>query len=223
MRKKIILIFLIVSLGHLISVGILYYKTKESTRFMNLLQMKNRDFYPLGNEQFYGLPLNNPPFLKANTARHMRDDDLIIGINYGGIIRAYPAWIISSYNIINDSVNGKPILITFCKDCQSAGAFLSTLPHLKNRSLSYVTCMYKENLLSICDLQTSSIWNPFSGKGIEGPAKGAQLARIPVKILKWKDWLRVHPNSDVIDSSEEQRSRITLNTDKFHQGHTHLK
>ena len=126
MLKKIFLTILTAILGCLLSYALIYFNSQEQTRFMNILKLKNKNYYSFGNEHFYGLPLNNPPFLKASVAKHMSDEDLVIGINHEGTLRAYPGWVLASYNIINDTVDGKPILVTYCKECHAAGVYIST-------------------------------------------------------------------------------------------------
>ncbi|MHC4353395.1 MAG: DUF3179 domain-containing (seleno)protein, partial [Planctomycetota bacterium] len=53
---------------------------------------------------------DNPEFVAAANATHMRDDDYVVGIEYKGHFRAYPLWITDNYHMINDQIAGEPIL-----------------------------------------------------------------------------------------------------------------
>ncbi len=163
--------------------------------------------FPHGEERAYALPLNNPPVIKGSLATHMDPNDLIVGISFNGIIRAYPRWVLVSYHIVNDTINGAPLLVTHCEICSAASAFNPTRANLMSRSLSFIPCSYRKGTFSICDLQSNSLWHPFSGQALEGPLKGSILDRIPVKIVKWKNWLSAHPDTDVVVSSIEQKFR----------------
>ncbi|MBI4473245.1 MAG: DUF3179 domain-containing protein [Acidobacteria bacterium] len=57
-------------------------------------------------------PLDNPQFVKARDAGHVRLDDAIVGVTFRGKARAYPTWALDNYHIINDRWDGEPVVIT---------------------------------------------------------------------------------------------------------------
>ena len=56
-------------------------------------------------------PLNNPRFESVARARHMRDDDYVVGLEYRGQTRAYPCWIIDYYHVVNDRFDNQPAAV----------------------------------------------------------------------------------------------------------------
>ena len=56
-------------------------------------------------------PLNDPTFVPADKATHMREDDYVVAFAYKDVARAYPVWIVDYYHAINDSVGGEPIIV----------------------------------------------------------------------------------------------------------------
>ena len=59
------------------------------------------------------VPLDNPRWLAAQEASYLLDDDLVLGSQWQGQPRAYPVRMLRYHHIVNDSVAGKPILITY--------------------------------------------------------------------------------------------------------------
>ena len=43
----------------------------------------------------------------------MRDDEKVIGLEINGVVRAYPLRILSHHELVNDQVNGEPILVSW--------------------------------------------------------------------------------------------------------------
>ena len=57
--------------------------------------------------------LDNPVFLPASEASHLGDDELVLGYEFEGEARAYPINMMRFYHIVNDSLGGSPVLITY--------------------------------------------------------------------------------------------------------------
>ena len=58
------------------------------------------------------VPLDDPVFLAADEA-DFADDELVLGVEWAGEIRAYPVRMLRYHHVVNDSVNGSPLLITY--------------------------------------------------------------------------------------------------------------
>lgn len=61
-----------------------------------------------GERRPHALPLNNPSFVKGVLAKHMRPDDLIVGVVVKGQARAYPWWVVRNHHVINDTIVVQP-------------------------------------------------------------------------------------------------------------------
>ena len=53
------------------------------------------------------------PRLVGPGASTLEVDDLVLGYERDGVARAFPVGMVSFHHIINDTVNGKPLLVTF--------------------------------------------------------------------------------------------------------------
>ena len=134
----------------------------------------------------YGLPLNNPDAVSPAKAFHMRDEDPVYGVVYRGHARAYPRWLMISYHIANDTIDGSPLMLAQCEVCSSVSAFVPETPVLNNIPLVFTACGFHGGTFEMCDDYTHSRWQPFAGKAFRGPLKGVRLLnRIPVVIQTW--------------------------------------
>jgi len=48
------------------------------------------------------------------------------------------------------------------------------------------------------DMETDSVWSPFDGAAMNGPVKGTVIPRVPTLQTTWKEWLALHPDTDVV-------------------------
>ncbi len=61
-----------------------------------------------------GIPaILDPKFVTGTKVDYLRDSDAVIGVEIGGVARAYPIRILNWHEIVNDTVNGVPIVVTF--------------------------------------------------------------------------------------------------------------
>lgn len=61
-----------------------------------------------------GIPaIMEPQFVTADKVDFLRDDDPVIGIVIGAVARAYPIRILNWHEVVNDTLNGIPLVVTF--------------------------------------------------------------------------------------------------------------
>ncbi len=59
-------------------------------------------------------PIDNPKFVTvANADEWIEDNELVLAIIYKGVKRVYPLQIMVWHEIVNDTIAGDPILITY--------------------------------------------------------------------------------------------------------------
>ena len=59
------------------------------------------------------VPLDSPAFLTASQAGYLGDEDLVLGVEWAGEVRAYPARMLRYHHIVNDIVGDEPLLVTY--------------------------------------------------------------------------------------------------------------
>ncbi len=121
--------------------------------------------------------------------------DRVIGLAVKGEARAYPLSILNWHELVNDSLGGESVLVTWNPLCGSAAAYAR--PGDGNFGVSGL--FYASNLL-LYDRLSESLWSQLTGRALAGPAAAARdsLDRLPALLTRWDDWLERHPTSTVI-------------------------
>jgi len=71
-----------------------------------------------------GIPaIDNPTFTPLASAHGVADSEPVIGLVVHGEARAYPLRILIRHEIVNDTVGGVPLVVTFCPPCNTAIVF----------------------------------------------------------------------------------------------------
>ncbi len=129
-------------------------------------------------------------------------------VELGDAVRAYPIQILTWHEIVNDTIDGDPITVTFCPLCNSAIAFerrVETTPEaremlgVREAILDFGTSgrLYRSNLV-MYDRQTKSLWIQFTGQAVAGPFIETRLENVPVQLVAWKDVRAAHPDVAVL-------------------------
>ena len=59
------------------------------------------------------VPLDNPTFLAAHETKYFGDEELVLGVEFAGEVRAYPVRMLRYHHVVNDTVGGEPLLVTY--------------------------------------------------------------------------------------------------------------
>jgi len=158
-----------------------------------------------GDKPYKRRPLNDPEWLTAENAAHMRPDDPILGFYLENKAWAVPLWIIRLPHVANLTLDGKPVLITFCTMCSSGNAFD---PVLNGKRHTFRLAGFYNGSIIISDFETGSIWSPYTTEALHGPLKGSKLERLPLYQCTWADWLALHPASLVVYGAQKLRGKV---------------
>lgn len=143
-------------------------------------------------------PIYQPEFLSPGEVS-IPPGELVIGLTINGDARAYPAGVLYNREMVNDTVGGVPVLVTWCPLCYTAlvheRKLDDTVPVFGNQGALY------KGAMTWYDHGTGSIWSQPTGEAIAGPLAGANLKLIPSQLTTWEGWLQAHPQSRVLGSS----------------------
>ena len=59
------------------------------------------------------VPLDDPTFLTAHETEYFGDEELVLGVEFAGEARAYPVRMLRYHHVVNDTVRGEPLLVTY--------------------------------------------------------------------------------------------------------------
>ena len=145
-----------------------------------------------------GIPaIDDPEFdSPADAAQWIDPREPVIVVSLNGETRAYPLQILTWHEIVNDSVGGVPVSVTFCPLCNASIVFDR---RLDGRVLDFgTTGKLRLSDLVMYDRQTESWWQQISGQAIVGEMSGKVLDRIPAAIVAFEDFRRAYPEAPVL-------------------------
>ncbi len=145
-----------------------------------------------------GIPsIDNPKFVSVNEAdAWLEDDDIVVVFIRGDTVRFYPFQILVWHEIVNDTVEGYPVLITYCPLCGSAIAYERTID---GKPVEFGTSgkLYNSNLV-MYDRKTNTYWTQIGGRAIIGDLVGAELVPVSINTVLWGNWRDLYPDAEVL-------------------------
>lgn len=160
-----------------------------------------------------GVPsIDNPTFTSVKEAQSfLNDSDVGIAFKWAGEDRFYPFSILVYHGIVNDSVDGNPILITYCPLCLSGIVFE---PIVNGEYVQFGTSgkLWNSNLV-MYDRKTNSYWSQLLGEAIIGEVTGAKLPALPFDQTRFGDWKKKYPKGHVL--SKETGAKEFYGRDLF--------
>lgn len=142
-------------------------------------------------------PIDDPVFEPVATADEwLQPPDPVLVFGLGDDVRAYPLAILTYHEIVNDTVAGEPIVVTYCPLCNSGLVFERTVD---GQVLDFGTSgrLWRSNLV-MYDRATRSLWSQFTGEAIVGDFLGTKLKRLPLQIVSWDGYRSQHPDGRVL-------------------------
>ena len=156
------------------------------------------DEFQSGGPTRDGIPaIDAPRFVSVDDADDFLDDrEPVIELTAAGETRAYPLQILVWHEIVNDTVAGTPVAVTFCPLCYTALVFDR---RVRGRTLDFgTTGKLRNSDLVMYDRQTESWWQQFGGDALVGRLTGARLRQLPARIVAWNDFAERHPDGRVL-------------------------
>lgn len=145
-----------------------------------------------------GIPaILKPAFESAGDADvWLGDSDLVAGVNDGEVQKAYPLRILVWHEAVNDTVGGKPILVSYCPLCGSTVIFSRAI-NGRTFTFGISGLLYQSDVL-FYDHRTESLWSQLEMKSVTGEMAGTDLDILPSTLATWGEWKEKHPGTLVL-------------------------
>src|ERR687892_2149806 len=142
-------------------------------------------------------PVDEPkPTSQADADKWLLEREPVLVVELGGRVRAYPIQILIWHEIVNDTLGGRRIAVTYCPLCNSSLVFDR---RVGGRTLTFgTTGNLRRSDLVMWDRQTESWWQQLSAEAVVGELTGTRLMVLPSQTLSWADFKRIHPAGDVL-------------------------
>lgn len=145
-----------------------------------------------------GIPsIDDPVFVPVGEADRFEDREPVIEIPLPGLEgRAYPLSVLMWHEIVNDTVDGRPLAVTYCPLCNSAVVFDRVIA---GEPVTFgTTGLLRNSDLVMYDRATETWWQQFTGEAIVGTHTGARLEMVPSRTVSFADFRARHPDGEVL-------------------------
>jgi len=141
-----------------------------------------------------GIPsIDNPQFDDASTTP-FDEDELVIGVVVNGEAKAYPYGIMNWHEIVNDTVGGKNISVTYCPLCDTMVSF-----ERGNTTFGVSGKLY-QSCLVMFDRTDDTLYSQPWALGVVGQNVNKSLERIPTIKTTLGEWLEEYPESKILST-----------------------
>jgi len=148
-----------------------------------------------------GIPaIDRPRFVPASNASRtfLKDGDRVIALVINGKKKAYPIKILNWHEIVNDSLGGRRVVVTFCPLCGTGMVFNA---NAAGRKLNFGVSglLYRSDVL-LYDRQTESLWSQIKQEAVVGQLIGTRLQLLSSTQTTWGAWKKQHPDTFVLST-----------------------
>lgn len=152
------------------------------------------------------ISLSESQILKLKETGYPSKTEVLGFDNEQGNTVCYPLnEMIKPRHILNDTLLGKPLLVSYCMACRSAMVYN---PIVKGQRLNFdVLGVYRRNMVMM-DRETGTVWQQGTGEAVYGNLKGSQLEILPYQQTTISEWLTQYPNSLIAKESAEVKNGI---------------
>jgi len=122
-------------------------------------------------------------------------NQLIIGIAGHREAKAYPIQIIGYHHQVKDSLEGLPVLVTYCTVCRTGRVYS---PFINNKYQTFRLVGMDHFNAMFEDQDSKTWWRQVNGEAIAGPLKGMKLEELPSAQMRLGAWIREYPNTLIL-------------------------
>ncbi|MGI9528741.1 MAG: DUF3179 domain-containing protein [Acidimicrobiia bacterium] len=143
-------------------------------------------------------PIDDPVFLPVEANLDLLPDvEPVVALELNGDARAYPIRAMVWHEIVNDSVGGVPVSVTYCPLCNSAATYERTI---EGSETTFGTSgRLFASALVMYDRATESLWTHYNGEAVVGVLAGTRLVEHASPLMAWADFRDAYPTGQVLD------------------------
>ncbi len=158
--------------------------------------------------------LEDPAFEPASGVEWLAGVEPVLALEVNGDARAYPLRIMTWHELVNGTVGGVPVTVSYCPLCNSAVAYDR---RVGDRILDFGTSgALLNSSLVMYDRQTESLWSHYTGQAVVGHLVGSELDLIPVQTVSFEAFLASHPDGRVLSLDTGHSRRYGQNPYEFY-------
>lgn len=137
------------------------------------------------------------------TAEVVADGERVIGVHMGDEFRAYPVKFLNFHEVVNDTLGGKPVLVSWCPFADAASAMVrNPVGEGKDPLVFGVSGLMLQGSTVLYDFQTESLWWPVRHECIAGKLLNTPQTAVRTVVTTWKTWKTRHPETAALAGTD---------------------
>ena len=138
--------------------------------------------------------IDDPEFSEAESgyAETLSDGEVVFGVEIDGDARAYPQEVMVHHEVVNDTVGGENVAVTYCPLTGTA------MGYRRGGTTFGVDGVLVNSNLVLFDRATGTRYPQIVGTALEGSLKGEALDGFRVYWTTWGRWRERHPGTVVL-------------------------
>ena len=140
-------------------------------------------------------PIENPKYISVSEVDFLEDNDVVFLVE-SIPVKVYPQKILVWHEIVNDTIDGEKVSITYCPLTGSAIGYKGTFDEIET-TFGTSGKLVNSNLI-MYDRATDSLWPQILGTAVTGSQKGTVLEPISVIWTRWSNAKTVYPDALVL-------------------------
>ncbi len=166
-------------------------KTNFSNASIDLTEIRS-----VGAERDSIPAILTPQFIPVGDAKEIGQLEPVLRVAIDDAVRGYPLRILLWHELVNDTINETPILISYCPLCSSGVVF--------DRRVEGETLVFKNTGLLrhydtvLYDSATESWWQQYTGDGLVGHHAGKRLKALPSRVQSFAQFKEESPEAQIL-------------------------
>ncbi len=141
--------------------------------------------------------IDDPKFVSIEEANEwLGDREPVAVVALGDESRAYPVQILLHHDVVNDWIDGRPIVVSFCILCGSSIAYDRRVDG-QVLDFGFAGFLNNSNLV-MYDKQTETWWGQIIGTGLVGKHAGHRLEMLATPVMSFRDFKASSPDGVVL-------------------------
>ncbi|MEO1145039.1 MAG: DUF3179 domain-containing protein [Cyanobacteria bacterium J06638_22] len=139
-----------------------------------------------------GIPSIDAPQFDTAETTPFGEDEWVVGMVVNGEAKAYPYGILNWHEIVNDTIGGVNVSVTYCPLCDTIIAYE------RGETTFGVSGKLYQSCLVMYDRADDSLYAQPWALGVVGPAVNRELPILPAVKARLGNWLAAHPDSQIL-------------------------
>lgn len=153
--------------------------------------------------------IDNPIFAPASAEVNIPGNEPVVAFSHNGVSRAYPLRLLMWHEIVNDTIGGLDVAVTFCPLCNTSLVFERTLD---GKAVTFgTTGKLRHSDLIMYDRGEQNWWQQFNGEAIVGKRAGQKLTALPSFLISFDLFLERFPDGEVLQPDPRRGRALGTN------------